>query len=109
VDSPGLRFATALFRAAAGDGESNFVCSPWSVASALAALAPGTESDARKEIAAAVGSSDRLRAEAALVVGSSGPEAPLKAPGKRWPPRYAARRIAWHALDHAWEIEDRST
>jgi hypothetical protein len=28
--------------------------------------------------------------------------------GKRWPSRYAARRIAWHALDHAWEIEDRS-
>jgi hypothetical protein len=27
---------------------------------------------------------------------------------KRWPPRYVARRIAWHALDHAWEIEDRS-
>ena len=28
--------------------------------------------------------------------------------GKRWPARYAARRIAWHVLDHAWEIEDRS-
>jgi hypothetical protein len=28
--------------------------------------------------------------------------------GKRWTPRYAARRIAWHALDHAWEIEDRT-
>lgn len=28
--------------------------------------------------------------------------------GRKWPPRYAARRIAWHALDHAWEIEDRS-
>lgn len=26
-----------------------------------------------------------------------------------WPARYAARRMAWHALDHAWEIEDRST
>jgi len=26
-----------------------------------------------------------------------------------WPPRYAARRISWHVLDHAWEIEDRST
>ena len=25
-----------------------------------------------------------------------------------WPPRYVARRVAWHALDHAWEIEDRS-
>ena len=24
-----------------------------------------------------------------------------------WPPRYAARRIAWHVLDHAWEIQDR--
>jgi hypothetical protein len=27
---------------------------------------------------------------------------------RRWPARYAAHRIAWHALDHAWEIEDRS-
>ncbi|HEX6254250.1 MAG TPA: hypothetical protein VFZ70_00425 [Euzebyales bacterium] len=25
-----------------------------------------------------------------------------------WPPRYAARRLAWHVLDHAWEIEDKS-
>ena len=29
--------------------------------------------------------------------------------GRRWPLRYAARRIAWHALDHAWEMQDRST
>lgn len=28
--------------------------------------------------------------------------------GARWPARYAIRRSAWHALDHAWEIEDRS-
>ncbi len=28
--------------------------------------------------------------------------------GRKWPPRYAARRVAWHALDHAWEIEDRT-
>jgi hypothetical protein len=26
----------------------------------------------------------------------------------RWPVSHAARRIAWHALDHAWEIEDKS-
>ena len=26
----------------------------------------------------------------------------------KWPPRYAARRIAWHVTDHAWEIEDKS-
>jgi hypothetical protein len=27
---------------------------------------------------------------------------------KSWPWRYAARRVAWHALDHAWEMEDRT-
>jgi hypothetical protein len=27
---------------------------------------------------------------------------------KGWPPRYAARRIAWHVLDHAWEMQDRA-
>ena len=27
---------------------------------------------------------------------------------KSWPYRYAARRVAWHALDHAWEMQDRS-
>jgi hypothetical protein len=28
--------------------------------------------------------------------------------GRTWTPRYAARRIAWHSIDHAWEMEDRS-
>jgi hypothetical protein len=27
---------------------------------------------------------------------------------RKWTQRYAARRIAWHALDHAWEIEERT-
>jgi hypothetical protein len=27
---------------------------------------------------------------------------------RKWTLRYVARRIAWHALDHAWEMEDRS-
>ena len=27
---------------------------------------------------------------------------------EKWPLPYAARRTAWHALDHAWEMEDRS-
>jgi hypothetical protein len=27
---------------------------------------------------------------------------------RKWTTRYAARRVAWHALDHAWEMEDRS-
>ena len=28
---------------------------------------------------------------------------------EKWPVPYAARRIAWHTLDHAWEMEDRIT
>ncbi len=28
-------------------------------------------------------------------------------PGTKWPVPYAIRRTAWHALDHAWEMEDR--
>lgn len=37
----------------------------------------------------------------------------LEAIGRRpadtgWPVRYAARRVAWHVLDHAWEVEDKS-
>lgn len=28
--------------------------------------------------------------------------------GTPWPARYFVRRSAWHALDHAWEMEDRT-
>ena len=34
----------------------------------------------------------------------------LRSPAGRewkWPARYLVRRTAWHAVDHAWEIEDR--
>jgi hypothetical protein len=36
-------------------------------------------------------------------------ELPERGPrgGERWPALYAIRRSAWHALDHAWEIQDR--
>ncbi len=27
--------------------------------------------------------------------------------GKIWPARYFVRRVGWHVLDHAWEVEDR--
>ena len=29
-------------------------------------------------------------------------------PEGAWPSRYSLRRLAWHVLDHAWEIEDKS-
>ena len=37
-------------------------------------------------------------------------DVPARGPrgGIRWTPRYFVRRLAWHELDHAWEIEDRA-
>jgi hypothetical protein len=37
-------------------------------------------------------------------------ETPERGPrgGTIWTPRYFARRVAWHVLDHIWEIEDRA-
>ena len=36
-------------------------------------------------------------------------EAPISSRryGFVWTPRFAVRRSAWHALDHAWELEER--
>lgn len=45
----------------------------------------------------------RARIDAALRA-----PATLVTPARGWPPRYAARRLAWHVLDHLWEIEDKS-
>jgi hypothetical protein len=53
---------------------------------------------------AAAIAAQRLAIAALLAEPSDG--SPLD--GRKWPPRYAARRIAWHVLDHGWEIEDRS-
>jgi hypothetical protein len=36
-------------------------------------------------------------------------ELPARGPrgGRRWVPRFFVRRVSWHVIDHAWEIEDR--
>jgi hypothetical protein len=36
------------------------------------------------------------------------PPPPSRRRSRLWTPRFAIRRSAWHALDHAWEIEDRT-
>jgi len=61
-------------------------------------LAPGSLDDR-----AAV---DTERAAVLAVLREPSDGTPLS--GRKWPLRYAARRIAWHALDHAWEMQDRS-
>lgn len=43
-----------------------------------------------------------LQAAAAGKIEREGPRG-----GKRWSPRYFVRRLAWHVVDHIWEIEDR--
>jgi hypothetical protein len=47
-----------------------------------------------------------MRAAMLDAIGQPSDGAPLA--DRKWTARYAAHRIAWHALDHAWEIEDRS-
>ena len=49
---------------------------------------------------------EALRAAVRSVLGQPSDGSPIE--GRRWTPRYAARRVAWHVMDHAWEIEDRS-
>jgi hypothetical protein len=44
------------------------------------------------------------RAELAAVLRDPTRHPPLM----KWPLRYAIHRIAWHVLDHAWELEDKS-
>jgi hypothetical protein len=47
-----------------------------------------------------------LRDDLAAALGRASDGSPLRPKG--WPPRYALRRITWHVLDHAWEMQDRS-
>jgi len=51
---------------------------------------------------------DTASRRAAILELLRGGTGPLANAEKGWPPRYAARRIAWHVIDHTWEIEDRS-
>jgi hypothetical protein len=49
---------------------------------------------------------EAMRAEMLEILRRASDGSPLAE--RIWTARYAARRIAWHALDHAWEMEDRS-
>jgi hypothetical protein len=42
------------------------------------------------------------------IVGAVRDPGSLVTPPNGWPPRTAVRRLAWHVLDHLWEIEDKS-
>jgi hypothetical protein len=65
-------------------------------------LGIGRERPAVGDIAAA----RELRAAIAAVVGGRSDGTPVVPGG--WTTRYAARRIAWHVLEHAWEMQDRA-
>jgi hypothetical protein len=52
-----------------------------------------------------------LRATVVAALAARAQGKPVAEPNKvtkLWSPRYFVRRAAWHVLDHAWEIEDRS-
>jgi hypothetical protein len=64
---------------------------------------PDEEADAGEELARI-----RQAIREALASAAHG-ELPAQGPrgGVIWAPRYFVRRVTWHVLDHAWEIEDR--
>ena len=47
-----------------------------------------------------------LRADILAVIGAASDGGPVTETG--WTTAYATRRLAWHVLDHAWEMLDRS-
>jgi hypothetical protein len=49
---------------------------------------------------------EELRQAIAGVVGVPSDGSPVVPSG--WNTRYAARRIGWHVLEHAWEMQDRT-
>jgi len=136
--APDVRFAADQRRTTAADAEglAAIVGAAWTLFDRVAAGAPaelrkgprGGGRDRDKVVAHVVGADggyaraigikhpdvdpsdnaarDALRADVLAVLRRPSDGSPIA--GKKWPPRYAARRIAWHALDHAWEIEDRS-
>jgi hypothetical protein len=53
-----------------------------------------------------VGAIEAQREAIAAVLCAPSDGTPLVERG--WTTRYAARRIAWHVLDHAWEMQDRA-
>ncbi len=57
---------------------------------------------------APAGAADAAGVRPAVLAALGGPSTGAAPAGGSWSRRYAARRIAWHALDHAWEIEDRT-
>lgn len=61
---------------------------------------PGKSADPVDDIRNAV--IEGLRASLGGEIPETGPRG-----GKRWPAPYFARRLAWHAIAHAWEIERR--
>jgi hypothetical protein len=50
---------------------------------------------------------EQLREAIAAVVRAQSDGSPVVPNG--WTTRYAARRIAWHVLEHAWEMQDRAS
>lgn len=62
-----------------------------------------------KPSAPSAGRAGELANRAAILGWCRSGEAPTGSAGlKSWPARYALRRLTWHVLDHAWEIEDRA-
>jgi hypothetical protein len=93
-------------RAAAGETGGRSSTTSWTRRAATSGwwaggFAAGHAEDLAERIHAAV-------LEALETTARHGPPPPGPRGGTRWLPRYFVRRVTWHVLDQAWEIEDRA-
>lgn len=64
--------------------------------------------EAELAYASAIGLKGRAGTRQAILEVVGRPASAAAVAELKWPPRYMVRRSAWHVLDHAWEIEDRT-
>ena len=74
----------------------------------LSSLGSGAPASADEDAARPMALLRHTFTDALSAVATGRPIAGPSRTKKLWSPRYAVRRSAWHVLDHAWEIEDRS-
>jgi hypothetical protein len=69
---------------------------------------PAFRKPAEDDVAGRIAETRAGLRDALPAAATGAPAEPRSRYGFRWTPRFVVHRSAWHSLDHAWELEDRS-
>jgi hypothetical protein len=64
--------------------------------------------DAELMYASAIGLKGKTGTREAILQVVGSPKSPAELAELKWPTRYMVRRSAWHVMDHAWEMQNRT-